>query len=105
VHGTTQQLQLGSPAGHRPASTTAHRFASAEYVVKKSNRKGHGGADAHPSGPDRFYSISEVAGLVEVVPRTVRRWIDDGLLIAHRIRRVVRVSESDFQTFLAEHRD
>ena len=74
--------------------------------MKKSNRKGHGGADdAHSNGPGRFYSIFEVAELVGVVPRTVRRWIDDGLLIAHRIGRVVRVAGADLQAFLAAHRD
>jgi excisionase family DNA binding protein len=73
--------------------------------VNKSNRKGHGGADDAYAGPDRFYSISEVAELVGVVTRTVRRWIDDKLLVAHRIGRVLRIAEADLQAFFAAHRD
>ena len=74
--------------------------------MSKSNRKRHAGADDPRSpGPDRFYSISEVAEMVGVVTRTVRRWIEDRLLVAHRIGRVLRIAETDLQTFLAAHRD
>ena len=37
--------------------------------------------------------------------RTVRRWIEKELLIAHRIAGVVRIAEGDFRAFLAAHRD
>jgi excisionase family DNA binding protein len=74
--------------------------------VKKSDRKGPRGADdTHTQGTGRFYSISEVAELVGVVTRTVRRWIEDELLVAYRIGRVLRIAEADLQAFLAAHRD
>ena len=58
-------------------------------------------------GDDRlkFFKIAEVAELLSVSTRTVRRWIDDGLLIAHRIRGVVLIAENDLRAFLALHRD
>jgi excisionase family DNA binding protein len=51
-------------------------------------------------GDDRlkFFKIAEVAELLSVSTRTVRRWIDDGLLIAHRIRGVVLIAENDLRT-------
>ena len=52
-----------------------------------------------------FFKISEVAERLRVSTRTVRRWIDDGLLIAHRIRGAVLIAESDLRAFLAVHRD
>jgi hypothetical protein len=41
---------------------------------------------------------------VDVSTRTVRRWIDRGLRIAHRINGLVRISEADFSFFGAEAR-
>jgi excisionase family DNA binding protein len=58
-----------------------------------------------PKSPMKFYTIDQIANLVEVSTRTVRRWIQDGLLVAHRINGLVRISEADFQAFLATHRD
>ncbi len=74
--------------------------------MKKSSHKGDGSADdTRSNGPDRFYSIYDVAEQMDVVPRTTRRWIDAGLLVAHRVGRVLRISERDFRAFLAAHRD
>jgi len=53
----------------------------------------------------KFYSIQQVADFVEVSTRTVRRRIEKGLLVAHRMNGLVRISEADFQAFLAAHRD
>ena len=55
--------------------------------------------------PTKFYTIDQVADCVDASTRTVRRWIENGLLVAHRINGLVRISEADFQTFLAAHRD
>jgi excisionase family DNA binding protein len=52
-----------------------------------------------------FFTIAEVAERVRVSTRTVRRWIEDGHLVAHRIGGVVRIAESDLRAFLALHRD
>jgi excisionase family DNA binding protein len=59
----------------------------------------------HPKSPSKFYTIKQIADFVDVSTRTVRRWIKNGLLIAHRVNGLVRVSEVDFQVFLAAHRD
>ena len=58
-----------------------------------------------PNIPTKFYTIQQIADFVEVSTRTVRRWIEEGLLIAHRMNGLVRISEADFQAFLAAHRD
>jgi excisionase family DNA binding protein len=70
--------------------------------VNKSHHTGRG-----PDGKNitRFYSIAEVAEMVGVATRTVRRWIASGQLVAHRWqRRLVRISEHDLRAFLAAHR-
>jgi excisionase family DNA binding protein len=43
----------------------------------------------------KFYTIDEIAECVGASTRTVRRWIDKGLLIAHRFDGLVRISETD----------
>jgi excisionase family DNA binding protein len=57
------------------------------------------------SNSTKFYTIQQIADFVEVSTRTVRRWIEKGLLVAHRINGLVRISDGDFQAFLAAHRD
>jgi excisionase family DNA binding protein len=57
-----------------------------------------------PKNP-KFYTIQQIADFVDVSTRTVRRWIRNKLLIAHTINGLVRISEPDFQAFLAAHRD
>ena len=51
----------------------------------------------------RFYTIHDIADLLEVSSRTVRRWIKQKLLIAHRMNGLVRISEADFRAFLSAH--
>ena len=55
--------------------------------------------------PTKFYTIPQIAECVDASTRTVRRWIEKGLLVAYRINGLVRISEADFQAFLATHRD
>lgn len=45
-------------------------------------------------------SVSDVAALLGVHPKTVRRLIKRGELVARRIGRSVRVSERDLQAYL-----
>lgn len=56
-------------------------------------------------GEIKFFTIAEVAECVRASTRSVRRWIEKGLLVAHRINGLVRISDADFQAFLAAHRD
>jgi excisionase family DNA binding protein len=51
-----------------------------------------------------FFTIADVAERLNVCERTVRRWIDFGLLRVHRFGRTVRISEADLAAFLATHR-
>jgi excisionase family DNA binding protein len=53
----------------------------------------------------KFYTIEQIAECVDSSTRTVRRWIQKKLLVVHRINGLVRISEADFQAFLAAHRD
>jgi excisionase family DNA binding protein len=57
-----------------------------------------------PSAP-RYFTISDVADSLSVSNRTVRRWIDRRLLIAHRIGGTLRIAEADLKAFLALHRE
>ena len=56
------------------------------------------------SNSPKFYNVEQIADSVDVSTRTVRRWIDKGLLVAHRINGLVRISETDFLAFLTAHR-
>ena len=58
-----------------------------------------------PKAPTKFYTIDQIADCVEASTRTVRRWIEKKLLVAHTINGLVRISEADFQAFLAAHRN
>jgi excisionase family DNA binding protein len=51
-----------------------------------------------------FYTVAEVADLLVVSTRSVRRWIADGDLPTHRFGRQVRISEADLRAFVAEGR-
>jgi excisionase family DNA binding protein len=53
---------------------------------------------------DRLWRVPEIAERADVAERTVRRWIDRGELLVHRLGRTVRISEADFAAFLARHR-
>jgi excisionase family DNA binding protein len=53
----------------------------------------------------RFFTIAEVAERLRVATRTVRRWIEAGDLVAHRIGGVLRIADSDLRAFLALHRE
>lgn len=61
-------------------------------------------ARASTPPPSRLRSVTEVAELLGVHPRTVRRLIDRGDLAALRIGRSRRVSEQDLQAYLGRCR-
>jgi len=54
---------------------------------------------------ERFYTEKQIAEYMSVSARTVRRWIHEKLLIAHRIKGVVRIAAADFAAFLALQRE
>jgi excisionase family DNA binding protein len=53
----------------------------------------------------KFFTIAEIAERLHVSTRTVRRWIKEYDLIAHRVGGVVRIAENDLRAFLATHRE
>jgi excisionase family DNA binding protein len=56
-----------------------------------------------PSTPC-FYTINDVAGILQASPRTVRRCIDRGDLKSHKLKSLIRISEDDLKAFLALRR-
>jgi len=63
------------------------------------------GAGDHPQTPIeglRTYTINEVASLLKVSPKSVRRLIQSGKLSAVRVGRVYRVPHKALEQFLAQ---
>lgn len=50
--------------------------------------------------PHRLLTIRDVADILRVSAKSVRRWIDAGDLVAHRVGRQLRVSQGDLETFI-----
>jgi len=77
-------------------------------VKRKSfSRKGADLDDPNAGGPcthGAFYTIAEVAEILNVCDRTVRRWIDREKLVAHDLEGPIRIAESDLAAFIAHHR-
>ena len=51
---------------------------------------------------DSFLTVAEVAEMLKLNQQTVRNWIDQGSLPAHRVGRRVRIRRSDFDRVLAD---
>src|SRR5262249_56296818 len=77
-----------------------HDQIDAGDMTNKRNNS-HGGARA---ATPRFFTISDIADFFAVSRRSVRRWIKSGDLPVHRVRGVVRISDSDLRTFAATPR-
>jgi excisionase family DNA binding protein len=60
-------------------------------------------AKAAPRTP-RFFTIDNVAELLSLSSRSVRRLIADHQLPVHRFGRAVRVAEDDLRIFIANRR-
>ena len=52
----------------------------------------------------RFFTTAQVAEMVGVSTRTVRRWIKNRQVVAHHIGATVRIAESDLKAFFSRHR-
>jgi excisionase family DNA binding protein len=52
----------------------------------------------------KFFTVLQIAEMLDVSTRTVRRWIESEALAVHRFGGVVRVAEADLKAFLASHR-
>jgi excisionase family DNA binding protein len=51
-------------------------------------------------GGESFLTVAEVAELLKLNQQTVRNWIDQGSLPAHRVGRRVRIRQSDLDRLL-----
>jgi excisionase family DNA binding protein len=52
----------------------------------------------------RLLAVNEVAALLQVSSKTVRRWIERQELRTYRLGRQLRVAEEDLTAFLAQRR-
>jgi excisionase family DNA binding protein len=52
----------------------------------------------------KFLTVRDVAEILQVVTKTVERWIDKGELIAHRFNGRIRISQADFEAFVRARR-
>ena len=50
-----------------------------------------------------FYTVKEVADLLRVKPRTIYRWIEDGIIVATKPIRAIRIHKLDVAAFIREH--
>jgi excisionase family DNA binding protein len=71
-----------------------------EAVALSDVRRRH-----HRDAQIKFLTIAQVAEILQVATRTVRRRIAAGELVAHRSGGVVRIAEADLRAFLAVHRE
>ncbi len=52
----------------------------------------------------RFFSVEDVASMLDVCERTVRRWIKRRKLVAHDVEGIIRIAEGDLREFIASSR-
>ena len=50
--------------------------------------------------PHRLFTIKDVADVLQVSDKSIRRWIDTGDLVAHRIGRQWRITQGDLDVFI-----
>ena len=52
----------------------------------------------------RLYTVRDTATYAQTSEKTVRRWLNSGVLPFHRLGRQHRIAEADLLAFLAERR-
>ena len=57
-----------------------------------------------PSAPSPLLTVQDVAAILAVSAKTVRRWIAAGELPVHRLGRSIRISDADLQLFIRVRR-
>lgn len=53
---------------------------------------------------DRVYTVNEVAALLKVSTRSVRRWITEGYLPVIHLGRAIRIERAEFEAFIGRMR-
>ena len=79
-----------SPASHETDAAPEHRTAPPRPTTA--------------SRLPRLLAVSEVAELLQVCSKTVRRWAERQELRTHRLGRQLRVAEEDLAAFLGQRR-
>ena len=102
--------RTGSRSSGDDAFVDEGEESARQRAVRRDTRVGTVAFDRVPRRHQRnsqinFFTIGEVGERLRVATRTVRRWIENGDLIVHRIGGVVRIAESDLSAFLALHRE
>lgn len=59
--------------------------------------------DPQHDRPEQWLSVREVALLWSVHPRTIRNWIQKGVLPAAKLGRQVRIARSEIEAFTAAY--
>ena len=59
---------------------------------------------ANAPADEKFFTVDEVAEILNVCTRTVRRWIERKKLIAHDLEGIIRIAESNLRNFIARRR-
>ena len=60
-----------------------------------------GVAEAHRNADDAYLSVTKAARVADVAPGTIRAWIRAGRLTSKRAGRVLRVTRSELERFMA----
>jgi excisionase family DNA binding protein len=89
--------------GPRPKGS---RSASEKGVAEEAEAR-LAGDRPHPRSAqprplkEKFFAVDQVAEILNVSQRTVRRWIAGKKLIAHDLEGIIRVADCDLRTFIA----
>jgi len=67
--------------------------------------RGSVSASKKSSGTLKFFTINDVAEVLSLSPRSVRRLTADGRLPVHRFGGAVRIAEADLRAYIATHRE
>ena len=90
-----------------PKSHSAELIGEADIEVEGKNFRSAQRISAsrhEQSMLPRFYTVPDVAELLRVSVKTVRRWIEDDELSVHRFNRRIRISEIDLCKFTHQRR-
>ena len=71
-------------------------------MTRRPNETGPAG---RPPLPPKLLSIGDVADILQVSDKTIRRWIERGELPIHRLGRQIRISADDLATFVRARRE
>jgi excisionase family DNA binding protein len=83
--------------GKPPARRTTAAFGSARPL--SDDRQANGSAD------EKYYTVEEVAGLLNVSSRTVRRWVRTKLVESYKFGTARGIGSSGLKTLVARCRD